>query len=440
MPDIISNISTNFKDAFKELQKNKYKTNLSKIVIPKSRTNYHIHFGAGKLGIGLVIPKFDKRKIIIIQRLSKDWLTLKSYKTVKLSINDVAFREISLIHEFTSNFHTLLSNKLNNGESFIICTNKQIIIKELLKNSSSISTALGQKGFQELKPLLEEFKTQKHTINLYPFENDYSGINSFRNKKINIINITADKICNERVINKNVLSVKAEDYEEIIIHNRRKLRNELMGRNIIYLENECEYNFYHKRKLYLVNGIHIIAALFGYEYLIRRKVPPEQWKSLTLTIIMGMEYIRKILILFTSIQALRLISETDIQTLKNLFPAQNINNIYKELIDFGQSTIEKRFNFSLDPLDRILRIDQDNFDNLKNKINERVYKITEFVKSPELNKVISEMNLIEFKEIDFYKAGIELGEVITKLLMEIMKNSHKTLKVQFKDSSFFDSL
>jgi hypothetical protein len=414
-------------DSLKDVySKTKIKNRLfakKKFPIIKSSFKYHIHFGAGNIGLGVVVRKFLKRRIIIIQRPGDKWNTLKKFPTIKLYLNELEYKEIFFIHHDSSNFYSSLEEKLKSGGSFFICTNNSKIIKQLLKNAESISTSLKNDGLKEIINLLNSFPNSGHPLNLYPFENDISSLDSLKPGKFNIIYTTVDKICIERIIRDNTIRIDAEIYELVyLLDQYKKVGNEISNENVIITENKDEYDFYHNRKLYIVNGIHMIAALLSYNFLMKRNIPIDLWGPYHLATLMGINEIKNPLNVFVKILSLKLISETDFTTLTKIYSTVDKNFIYKELLSFGRSTIDDRFNYSLDHLGRILDINKEGVNNFGTKVKVRIHSISDYIKSEIFNNIMIEMNSEESKSDEFKNELITLGQSINNILFEITKS------------------
>ncbi len=103
----------------------------------------HVHFGAGKLGLGLVIPTFKiKCRIIIIQRISEEWENIKNSDGVCVYVNDKKSIEFSVIYDFPE--QRIINEKITSGKHLLVCSNNQEIQKYFLQNANSISTTLGK--------------------------------------------------------------------------------------------------------------------------------------------------------------------------------------------------------------------------------------------------------------------------------------------------------
>eukprot|EP00951_Prasinocladus_malaysianus_P039102 scaffold434971_cov41-Prasinocladus_malaysianus.AAC.1 len=117
----------------------------------------HLHFGAGKLGLGLVVPALQESgtTYAIVQRPSKDWAPVaesKSCKAVNLQVNGediipdglrlITDKDIADAKAEGRSVLDLLRDS-EEGQGHLILTNDKDINQQLAAGSSSFSCALG---------------------------------------------------------------------------------------------------------------------------------------------------------------------------------------------------------------------------------------------------------------------------------------------------------
>lgn len=396
---------------------------------------YHIHLGAGKLGIGLVIPKFKHNKLIIIQRPSLEWKALLNSSILTLSINSINYFDISVIHQNSIEFLNKLNVKLINGESIFICTDNIDIIHHVMKSASSISTSLGD-GLKDFEDILLNLKSNLKVINIFPFENDTSIIDSIKSKLedmnsvLNVVPTIADKICRSRLISNTNINIEAEEFEEVfLLANNENIYGDIDNNKITIVKDPKLYDFYYNRKLYIVNGVHMIAVILGHGFLDTKKVPFNERGSYHLSVLMGIEEIKYNLIVFIKIQCLRLIIENDVKIFTELYNSNDIIKIYSELLNYGNSILN-RFDFSLDQLERILRIDLNKIEIFQRKLEERIFKIVDFTQrnKDSISENISKIKNIDIEYTSLLEAIIKLQSDVSRVLIDISSMRHERLR------------
>lgn len=248
----------------------------------------HIHFGAGNLGIGLVLPAISENvRLAVVQNDSLG--NVSSSGNITISNSKEYSQAMSIVTDDSSEEYKskIFEDWLEKGNKPLFIYSKDweryssIIVK-----ADSISCAL-KDGQENLSTLLSKsdfpYKPQ-----VYPFENTLSD-ELAKNSKIAIVKVVSDRICVDRSkIKNNKLSVKAEEKGLIVInsedektlqvfHNSRKID--------VKFKTGHSFNYYNERKMYLINGLHFTMATFGYSLLIEARVPVKHWETQYLPLI-----------------------------------------------------------------------------------------------------------------------------------------------------------
>ena len=398
--------------------------------LPRNNWATHIHLGAGKLGLGLVVPIFKKNsRVVIIQRPSDQWKHIKEYDFINLYVNEYLIGKFEVFHESSknSNIQSFIQKWKSKNDLFL-CVRDELMIKNLLLASHSISTSLGP-GISEILKYLNEAEFESE-VNLYPFENNKDSVDAIKEvlnstcSGINIIPVIADKICSEKIINENRILIKAEPYQNIIINGATKSASKIFKTfkgidSVIVATDKSEYDFYYKRKFYIVNGIHMIAAIYGYLYLYEKKIPYEKWSEYSLSVLLDNQILYKKFIDFISIQSIRIVLESNKNTEKK--GTEDAKNTYDKLVAYGESVLI-RFRTFNDLIIRILNIND--IRKLETNYKDRVQNMTRFIteKSKDINKlpITNKISLI-----DMIKISNELNEKTAELFLQIIKNNPK---------------
>lgn len=408
----------------------KRKNSFKQFSLPGLPQHCHVHFGAGKLGLGLVVPKFiQKCRVIIIQRPSPDWARLKNCSTVQVAINDRQYIQLDIIHDLSiSKGIAIILEKWKSNRHLLICSDNYELLRINLEQASSISTALGQ-NLKDIVGILKSCHINKD-INLYPFENDKAAVDSLRDvlkryqPRIHIIPVIADKICSERIINKDCINVIAEDFEETYVLGANKNVTEVLNeiRGLCITRGIDEQDFYYKRKFYIVNGIHMILAIYGYSYLIDKKIPKNSWKHYHLTVLMDAQDIINKMKLFIKMQSLRLLIETNHNLLKKIYITEEYNSIYENLLKYGDLTLD-RFQQSIHRIISILDIEK--IISLETKYKVRIEQLIESVTYNK--KKIYSLGIKKPPRFEKMHTGIiELQKNASSLFLQLLKHQQSS--------------
>jgi hypothetical protein len=132
-----------------------------------------------------------------------------------------------------------------------------------------------------------EFKVRP---TLFPFENDLSQ-SLQRVTTVNVVKVVADRICvDRRRPDKGTVAVSAETAAEAIINGPSidygKLFSGSTEVTLRCIEDAQTFRYYNDRKIFLVNGLHFALATLAYFFLRQLEVPPKNWGSQYLPILL----------------------------------------------------------------------------------------------------------------------------------------------------------
>lgn len=290
----------------KDLQQKQESTVLTKATLSK---NIHFHYGAGKLGIGLVLPliKWDEsanhNKLIVLQKNKDEWA-----KKIQPDNPTVRFISKSNEHEWKQDF-VLGNPDFSTNENNLVLFKELTDIKQLLAKATSISYSLNNAEVEkDFLSLLTEVNFENNQVLLFPFENTPfdKKINDKetgkqiserrmileRQPKISEVMLKADRICFSREISiENTVTVTNESHVEVVLNIDKDSTNNLFDitknekTELIFVSpSELKrFNFLSDRKKYLVNELHFILAVYGYDYLISKRIT--HWENQFITII-----------------------------------------------------------------------------------------------------------------------------------------------------------
>ena len=412
------------------------------------RRNFHVHYGAGKLGIGLVLPLIkpdatSSNQLIVIQkdREESEWskkIKLKS-GLITLSNSDKWELEFKL-HKLAND--SLLS--FDEGDHFVLFE-YLIQIKNVLQIATSISYSLNNTFIEE------EFLTFLSTLEfdrpllLFPFENKPYGSANEKDKakfetiksgftNLKYVRLKADRICPNRLFNlNNKVVVSCEGHIEVVLNVSTELTNSLFpiakeqNGQIIFADDDQRFSFLSKRKEYLVNELHFILVVYGYDFLISKEIV--HWENQFVTIIQSAltsDPTYKIPIdTFIRLQIIRLLypkdKEYDSSVLNSEYKLDDVALIYECLLSYAKATTN-RFNASKeDPISRVFNTNDAKA--IGKKYDSIINKIEKFVLDDGNREFIEKIQIISAGTYLEYKILIEdIKEKIQNILAAKMKD------------------
>ncbi len=394
--------------------------------LPEKLDHCHIHFGGGRIGFGLVVPLFNNNsRLVVIQRPSDPWKKIKGTEKIELKINGKYLTHFDVIHDLSKKKgmkHIL--EKWGSNDNLLVCSSNTDLLKIFIENADSMSTSLGS-GLNYIIELISN-SILKKKINLYPFENDNNAVTALSNNlrsltdKIIVVPVIADKICSKRTINSGLINIQAESYAAVTVQGKNKQVHKIFNaiNNVTITRNVREQNHLYNKKLYIVNGIHMISAIYGYSYLFEKQIPFSDWKNYHLNILMDNSDFKNIIKLFIAMQSLRLLIETDKETLFNLYNSHNMQEIYNGFLSYGHKCLD-RFESSVDLIVRILNLE--NIIQLEGKYKARIEKLIKFI-----DKKIDKIATLDLKnkpdKETLYHGILDLQSNTSNLFLQIIKD------------------
>mmetsp|Transcript_10293 Transcript_10293/g.26403 ORF Transcript_10293/g.26403 Transcript_10293/m.26403 type:complete len:911 (-) Transcript_10293:225-2957(-) len=246
----------------------------------------HVHIGAGRLGLGLVIPALEAtgQPYVILQRPSKAWdkLIKSNSDFVELKVNGKTCKPMKLVTDTV-----LVEDNWDVEEAFgcslegcghLVLSNDTQTWDFLLQNASSFSCSLGSGVASWLGPklsMLPEKELEQRPV-LYACENDSAAVKDLQAQlegKVEVVPCMVDRICAGREItgdpNPSII-VEAEDHGGSIVllepPQSPFAQVPLGGEEVVVPESAAMGAYLYKRKLVMVNGMHTTLAFLTLVY------------------------------------------------------------------------------------------------------------------------------------------------------------------------------
>lgn len=186
-------------------------------------SHMHVHFGAGRLGLGLVVPILVHRqeqhpnaRFAIFQRPKHDcWHGLQVVDEVDVVINKKGVTRLRCVNDHTplERLHTLLSQS---REPLLVSASRIELLTPILALASSFSTAVGVAGLSGVQEGLALVPAKSKRAPLFAFENDTEAIQklaSAASHLVEVIPVSCDRVCMERRIHNACLELDCEEFE-----------------------------------------------------------------------------------------------------------------------------------------------------------------------------------------------------------------------------------
>ena len=212
-----------------------------------------LHFGAGNIGRGFIAPVLQENDYeVVFVDVDKDLInkinTLKKYKVNFIGSNN-QYIDISNI------------KALNISD-----TDK---IQSLISSCEIISTSVGPQYVKNVIDAISNVRIDKQ-VSFIAFENKYRASTSakeeseFHNENVKFVDVVIDKIV--PLQSKESLDVNVEKYGSIVFDNNRTT-----PLNFSSVVRDGDYDYEFKKKLWMLNGLHLCLAYFGisenYQYI-----------------------------------------------------------------------------------------------------------------------------------------------------------------------------
>ena len=343
----------------------------------------HLHFGAGKLGLGLVVPALEESdtRYVIVQRPSQDWEAIcnSDCPSIPLMVNGEAAVEGGLtvitdrhIQDAAKRGESLLDllSHSPEGQGHLLLTSDQDLCKELANSSTSFSCALGGAISQVLVPILSElpprFKAARPT--LYACENDLDSVALLAGELKNSVNVLpcmVDRICSTREIVSDgnpAIRVDAEDHTGSIVVLDSTVSDEedlpLDGETVQVPETEevADYLFVQKKRL--VNSMHTVLAFSTLVDYDRNNTSLFQWEE-ALPHLPLLNYetadseVKDMIWAWAVAQILVLMKEQGVDVMSEAHSADSEDELVEQLLAVARQTLE-RFSSIEDTTTRVL--------------------------------------------------------------------------------------
>lgn len=376
-----------------------------------TKTGYHIHFGAGRLGLGLVLPALHESGVpfAILQRPSKQWASFAEsvaseeaatassepppeFDAVEVHINDEPIDDMGLAlitdkhlegAEFIDPQDALAKKKSSaagkeqqtlsavietaadeEGErplGHLVVTGDIDTWADLIANATSFSCALGSAATTWLGPLLEQLPERREGERpiLYACENDHAAIAALAvtlRCRVDVVPCVVDRICAGLEVSgeEGAIKVTAEAHEGTIVmleQPHEEAAVPLDGETVTVPETPEGARYLYRKKLVTVNGTHTALAFLT----LCTGTPDGRIADLPLmSFATATEEQRDVVWHWAVAQLLMLVHEHGVDVMLEAHGVDTERELAEELVDHMRTTLDRFSQVEGDTTGRVL--------------------------------------------------------------------------------------
>jgi uncharacterized small protein (DUF1192 family) len=401
------------------------------------RDQLHVHFGLGRLAIGLVLPALcaSKTHFAIVQRISHIWKDLAEQSSpppVELQING---EPAGLALQVVSNADHL-NSALFERNPLLVLTNNSDMIKQVVRSATSFSCSLGIVVDEVLLPILDHLDENVAECRpiLFACENDFGPVRSLSkhiSSKVNVVECMVDRVCMSRHIDakSGIIDVEAEPWEgRMVILEKIDPRLVPFGGNVIIPKDSQSARFLYVQKFSIVNGAHGVLSFMTLREngvnpdLISEVINKGEMKLLSLN--GASDQCREEFKTWQIMRCAYLLSKFDMETIANATGVNMANDkVFNALLEMVAET-EKRLSILQDNLSRVMEYDPPRM------LAQRLMPLHDFLCELEVDKNLIVKAFIERENIDVSmskKTISALCEYAGDLCQQYKKDKEKSM-------------
>jgi hypothetical protein len=189
---------------------------------PSTKPRFHLHFGAGRLGMGLVVPAIaaSGTPFGIVQRPKRKWMTLfqrvsavSDADQIVVSTNDaIVVQNVEVIKTSSEDAHNTLMPPCS-----LVFGSSTDELGSIVARATSFSCSLGSAMSSVLIPLLADLPIAEHDAQplLFCCENDHDAVMKLKEElagHVRVIDCMVDRVCTGRTISSMGVDVATEPW------------------------------------------------------------------------------------------------------------------------------------------------------------------------------------------------------------------------------------
>jgi hypothetical protein len=255
---------------------------------------FHVHFGLGNLGAGLVLPivaTSQGTSVAIIQRKSPRWAGARKWagkarfayrarvKDEGVTVPQASLYVRALVGSPNSATLDELLDWWRSGHGHIcLVTNQVAAIRKVLEISTSVSMSLrsADSVVQVAKAIAKHGRGTVRAV--YPFENDEKAIESLTGilteARIPIVRVSADRICKDLTVVSTGAVVDTEDYYRVLVNDVSVESRAIFSggdrderHSVVFEGDQRRFLWGAEAKRLLVNGGHFAYVIYAFRWV-----------------------------------------------------------------------------------------------------------------------------------------------------------------------------
>ena len=328
----------------------------------QTKPRFHLHFGAGRLGMGLVVPAIAAAgtPFAIVQRPKRKWIELfhregaiSSEDTIVVTNNEqVVVNNVEVVQGADGPPSVVPPLSLMFGS-------QPEELEEFVRRATSFSCSLGSAMGSVVTPLLTMLPRTRLDEQplLFCCENDHEAVSKLKQQlagHVRVVDCMVDRVCTGRTISAEGVDVATEPWRGSIVVLEPDLNDRLPFHPKIATapSTAAEAEYLSERKFTLVNGMHTtlafmtLAALFrendgGCEYILLKytKVPRDQQCMIEA---------------WRTVRVAQLIDQFGIENLMSWHGCDTREEAWEVLLAHADHVLEERFSTTDDVVSRVL--------------------------------------------------------------------------------------
>jgi beta-phosphoglucomutase-like phosphatase (HAD superfamily) len=241
----------------------------------------HLHFGAGRLGLGLVLPAMmcSGKPFIIVQRPSEAWTHALKSGQAEVRINGSTLATLDV----ASSISDLDRLQSLGKQEFIMLSDDPAVLAVLVSRATSYSCAIGGRDLDaSLAPLVQSVRTvyaqakerlgpdaTPAPVSLYACENDHEAVEKLATHlagMVDVVPMMVDRVCTSRDMQSDgSIDVATEPYVGDLVLSPpgvASVRSPIpfAGCSVLEPTTNEGFSFVHRKKILNVNGTHTTIA------------------------------------------------------------------------------------------------------------------------------------------------------------------------------------
>ena len=216
---------------------------------------FHVHYGAGKLGLGLVVPAVAAAgtPLAVVQRPSEKWAALEGPFDLRVN-GDVVVEGVARVDALDASPPPAVSFVLDDDPAHLAA---------LAGRATSFSCSLGGAMADEMAAALGSLPVRDDPPVLYCAENDHDAVAALRETlagRARVVDCVVDRVCTAADVSANAVDVAAEPWGGSICVLEPGLDNSPFDDRATLASSAEHAAFLSKRKASLVNGMHTVLS------------------------------------------------------------------------------------------------------------------------------------------------------------------------------------